>query len=95
MATIRTGKFLAKETLAELEKQHREALATPVMVVTQRHLGPAAKDEATLAIERFSEALNKAAVAAGLPEPAEYEGDTVNYGCDYTTGEILGWKPDE
>lgn len=95
MAIVRTGTFLDTATRDALHDQHKRALNTPVMIVSQRSKGPHAKDEATLAIEHFNVAMNAAAVAAGLPEPPLYEGNVVNYGCDYKTGEILGWSPDE
>jgi hypothetical protein len=95
VAIIRTGKHFDPATTERLMKLHLEARNMPVIVVTQRRLGPEAKDEATLAMERFHDELNRCAVAAGMPEPRTFEGDVVNYGCDYSNGEILDWEPDQ
>ena len=80
MAMVRTGTFLKSEVCNRLQGLHRAALETT---------------ESELAMDRFYVELNKEAVAAGLPEPLKDEdGDTINYGVDYATGEVLGWVKD-
>lgn len=92
MGIIRTNKFLNAVETKALHGMAVDAANTPAIVLSQRHLGPAGKDEATLAQERFHRALDKAVVAAGFPEPAKDEdGDAVHYGLDFKTGEILEW----
>jgi hypothetical protein len=92
MGILRTEKFFDAPTLERLHTMAKQAQSTPVILLSQRRLGPEGKDEATLAWERFYRELNAEAVKAGMPEPAaDDDGDVINYGCDFKTGEILDW----
>jgi len=92
MGIQKTGKFFDTATLARLREQALSAQRMPAIALTQRSLGPLAKTEAELAHDRFWCALNAAAVAEGFPKPeVDADGDTVNYGVDFATGEILAW----
>lgn len=98
MGIVRTQKFLDEPTLKRLTVLAVEWQRTPMILLTQRHLGPHGKTEDVLARERFYKALDEAAVAAGQPEPAvDEDGDVIHYGADFETGEILLWdgKVDE
>jgi len=98
MPVVHTGKFFAEDKRKELKELAELAARTPVILLSQRHLGPNGKTEDQLAREAFHNALNAAAMAAGLPKPVEYvddDGDEciIHYGADFATGEILGWEP--
>ncbi len=92
MGLVRTNKFLDTSAVERLHKMAVAAATTPALVVTQRHLGPHGKDEATLAQERFHAALDSAATGIGFPVPAlDIYGHATHYGLDFKTGEILEW----
>lgn len=96
---VRTGKFLEADVAEQLRKLHLSAQTTPAILLSQRSLGPYGKTESELAWNRFNDAMDAAAVGTGLPPPrtiTDDDGDlaTVNYGCDFATGEVLGWEPD-
>lgn len=92
MGTIRTGKFLDAESLATLTKQYQDAASTPVMLVTQKERNLEEPPLAMRLMKKFNDNLNAKAVAMGFPEPkATEDGDVINYGCDFQSGEILEW----
>jgi hypothetical protein len=92
---IRTGKTLERDVFERLKALYIEARNVPVILLTQRHLGPMGQTENQIALDRWYEAMNVAAVELGLPKPAvDDDGDVCNYGLDFTTGEVLGWAPD-
>lgn len=95
MAVVHTGKFLSPDQQKEIRQATTDAVNTPAIVLTQRHLGPNGRDEATIAVERFHKRLNDMAMMLGLPDPGvDVDGDPINYGFNPGTGEILAWEPD-
>ena len=92
---VKTGKVVEGDALRNIKELGRLVDAAMPMVVTQRHLGPFGKTERQLAQDRFYEALNRTAVEMGMAEPeVDEDGDTINYGIDLTTGELLAWVDD-
>lgn len=92
MGLIRTGKMLDADTAKRLHEMANAAATTPAIVFSQCRLGPYAKTEAQIMWEHFYRAANEACVAAGFPEPEkDADGDVINYGIDFGTGEVLLW----
>lgn len=92
---VKTGKVVEGEALRNLKELGRLFDAAMPMVITERHLGPLGKTEKQLAQDRFYEALDRIAVEMGLAEPeVDEDGDTIHYGIDMTTGELLAWVDD-
>jgi hypothetical protein len=92
MGIIRTGKMVSAEKLDALREQWRLAQSTPAIVISQRRLGPYAKTEAELSQEFVRQAINATAMELGFAEPKHDEdGDRIDYGLDFATGEVLEW----
>lgn len=92
MGIIRTGKFLDADTAKRLQELGTQAQNTPLMLITQRERNHEVPPLAIRLQQEFHEKLNAAVVATGFAEPKRDEdGDVINYGCDFKTGEILEW----
>lgn len=87
---IRTGKFLNERELHTLYEEYKKALNTPMIVISER-IG----DESANTMRDFHDALNEAVMAIGFPHPGSLsDGTPINYGCDFSNGEILTWADD-
>lgn len=92
---VHTKIKLPEEQTAALRQSAKDAMSVPAILLSQRHLGPHGKTEAELAQERWRMNLQEVAKAAGLPDQGvDVDGDHVEYGIDFETGELLGWAPD-
>lgn len=97
MSVNQTGVFLDQATSDRLHAMAKTASTTPAIIIGNSGDGHGnlAKDEATKAWDRYYDAMNKAAVDAGLPEPEEdADGDVNNWGANFETREVLGWVED-
>lgn len=92
MGIPRTGKYLAYATTDYLRMAFSMAQRMPTLVVAERRSDSDARIEGEHLQTEVARMIDRACVAAGLPElTKDGDGYVVHYGLDFENGEVLVW----